>query len=210
VLAIILLGLFYIYAFWYNVPNVTESITNTNTETKEKLVEKSVLKTFFDLGANAIDGTPIHFSTYTGSVVLVVNVASEWGLTEKNYKQLVDLHNRYYSKGLRILAFPCNQFGAQEPGTEKEILEFANNYGAKFQLFSKVVVNQVHENDKVHPVFEFLKKRSKTEKLDWNFCKFLVARNGLDVKFYKSSISPKSLIPDIERLLVVHHENDNH
>ena len=101
-----------------------------------------------------IDGNVVQLSKYKGYVTYIANVASKWGLTEENYTQMAELHSSYAEKGLRILAFPCNQFGAQEPGTNQVIKQFALDRGAKYDLFSKIDVN----GDDAHPLYKYMKE----------------------------------------------------
>ena len=114
---------------------------------------------------------------------LFVNVASKWGLTDRDYKQLVQMHKELKADGFEIMAFPCNQFGGQEPGTAEEINEFIRGkYGAEFQIFEKIDVN----GENAHPVYKYLRSNSSlfdAEKnvvgeIQWNFAKFLVDGNG--------------------------------
>lgn len=115
-----------------------------------------------------------------------------------NYTELVQLHEKYEPQGLSILAFPCNQFGGQEPGTEAEIKKFAEGYGVKFDMFSKIKVNG---ND-THPLWDFLKNKQGGmlgNFIKWNFTKFLVDRNGNPVARYSPQTNPK---PTIEKELV--------
>ena len=122
--------------------------------------------------------------------MVIVNVASKWGLTDVNYTQLVELHNKYSeSHGLRILGFPCNQFGSQEPGTDEEIKAFAEKYGVKFDMFSKIKVN----GSDAHPLFEYLKKKqggTLGSFIKWNFTKFLINKDGIPVARYSPQTSP--------------------
>jgi glutathione peroxidase-family protein len=107
---------------------------------------------------------------------------------------------RYAEQGLRILAFPCNQFGGQEPGTNAEIKEFANGYNAQFALFSKIDVN----GSKADPLYVFLKKAKKgtlTDSIKWNFTKFLCDKEGIPVKRYAPSTAPLDIVKDIENEL---------
>ncbi|NP_001296701.1 phospholipid hydroperoxide glutathione peroxidase, mitochondrial-like [Hydra vulgaris] len=153
----------------------------------------------FEFQAKSIDGEDISLSKYKGFVTLIVNVASK-GLTELNYAQLADLHTKYAEKGLRILAFPCNQFGNQEPGTDLEIKAFALARGAHYDLFSKIDVN----GDKADPLYKYLKSKQKGilgNKIKWNFSKFICDKNGIPVKRYAPTTEPLSLVPDIEKYL---------
>lgn len=154
----------------------------------------------FKFQALNIDGDVVKLSKYEGFVTYIVNVASKWGMTEKNYAQLAELHTRYAEKGLRILAFPCNQFGNQEPGTNAEIKEFALARGAKYDLFAKI---QVNGND-AHPLYKFLKRKQKGtfgNAIKWNFSKFLCDKNGIPVARYAPTKDPLSCVSDIEKYL---------
>jgi len=116
-----------------------------------------------------------------------------------NYTELVQLHEKYAeSHGLRILAFPCNQFGGQEPGTEAEIKQFAQNFGVKFDMFSKVKVN----SDEAHPIFQYLKSKqggTLGNFIKWNFTKFIVNREGQPIARFSPQTNP---IPVIEKELL--------
>ena len=126
---------------------------------------------------------------YQGKVVLVVNVASACGLTPQ-YEQLENLHEKYSEKGLAVLGFPCNQFGKQEPGTEEEIAEFCKSYDVKFDLFKKIDVN----GDKADPFYKHItgvKAGPKgAGKVDWNFEKFVIGRDGNVVARFKPQTAP--------------------
>ena len=131
-----------------------------------------------DFKMNSLDGKQVDLNQYKGDVVLVVNVASECGLTPQ-YTQLQALHEKYGSKGLRVLGFPCNQFGRQEPGTSEEIQEFcSSNYGVTFDLFEKVDVN----GEDACPLYQLLTRLDAKPKgagnVSWNFEKFLINRDG--------------------------------
>ena len=156
---------------------------------------------WFSLSAKKSDGSALPLESLRGRVVLVVNVASRCGFTPQ-YKQLQELHDRDSDKGLTILAFPCNQFGAQEPGTDSEILQFCStNYGVTFPVMSKIQVN----GSQADPIFEYLKKQSPgllgLESIKWNFTKFLVDQHGNVVTRYAPTTSPSDIAKDIERLL---------
>lgn len=118
-------------------------------------------------------------------------------MTNKNYQQLQELHEKYAeSKGLRILAFPCNQFGNQEPGTEAEIKEFAKKFNVQFDMFSKVNVN----GDQAHPLWKYLKHKQSGFLMDaikWNFSKFLIDKDGQPVKRYAPTTDPLAIEPDL-------------
>ncbi len=155
----------------------------------------------YDFSAKNIQGKDLPLSEYRGKVLLIVNVASQCGFTPQ-YTGLQKLYEQYQPKGLEILGFPCNQFGAQEPGTEAEIKSFCDlNFGVKFPLFSKIDVN----GDKAHPLYKYLTKDLPgilgTEGIKWNFTKFLVDREGNPVKRYGSGDKPEGMQKDIEKLL---------
>src|SRR5204863_1116172 len=125
-----------------------------------------------------IDGKAVDLAKYQGQVVLMVNVASECGFTPQ-YAGLESLHKKYAGKGLRILGFPANEFGQQEPGTNAEISEFCTkNYGVEFDMFSKIVVKGPGQS----PLYQFLTSKQANPKfsgdVEWNFEKFLIGRNG--------------------------------
>lgn len=131
-----------------------------------------------DFSAKRLGGKEEALSAYKGKTLLIVNVASKCGFTPQ-YEGLEELYQTYKDKGLEILGFPCNQFGAQEPGDEKEIAKFCSmTYGVTFPMFAKIDVN----GDSAHPLWKFLKKEKKglagSEAIKWNFTKFLVSRDG--------------------------------
>jgi len=154
----------------------------------------------FDFQAIDIHEQQQVLDKYKGNVTVVVNVASYWGLTPTNYEQLQQLHEKYAEKGLRILAFPCNQFGNQEPGSDEDIIEFVKKFGVTFDMFHKINVNGA---DAI-PLYKWLKEKlpgSITNSIKWNFTKFLSDRNGVPFKRYSPTTPPNDLIPDIEKLL---------
>jgi glutathione peroxidase len=153
------------------------------------------------LSAKRIAGRKQSMQDYKGKVLLIVNVASGCGFTPQ-YAGLEALWQKYGKRGLVVLGFPCNQFGAQEPGDEAAIGEFCSlTYDVTFPMFAKVDVN----GDATHPVFAFLKKGAPgvlgTEGIKWNFTKFLVDRDGKVVARYASAHKPEDMADDIERLL---------
>lgn len=155
----------------------------------------------YDIEVKNIDGKVDTLEKYKGKVMLIVNVASKCGFTYQ-YEGLENLHDKYASKGLAVLGFPCNQFLSQEPGTEKEIKEFCSlTFGVKFDMFSKIDVN----GDNQHPLYTYLKKHSSgflgTDIIKWNFTKFLVDRDGNVVKRYAPSTEPSTIEADILKLL---------
>jgi len=141
---------------------------------------------------NSIDGKPVQLSKYQGNVVLIVNVASECGYTPQ-YGGLQELHRKYAARGLRILGFPANDFGAQEPGSNVEISEFCKkNYGVEFDMFSKIVVKGSGQA----PLYRFLTSPQTNPKfageVGWNFEKFLIGRNGEVAGRFLSDVEPLS------------------
>jgi glutathione peroxidase len=155
----------------------------------------------YDFNVTAIDGKEVPMSRYKGKVLLIVNVASECGFTPQ-YEGLEKLYESYRDQGFMVLGFPSNQFGKQEPGTNKEIMFFCQgNYDVQFDMFAKIDVN----GDDATPLYKYLKREQSgflwTESIKWNFTKFLVDRKGNVVKRYGSSTKPESIRGDIEALL---------
>ena len=155
---------------------------------------------FYQFTARSLQGKDISMDTYKGKVVLVVNTASKCGLTPQ-YEGLENLYEKYKDQGLVILGFPCNQFGNQEPGTEKEITEGCLiNYGVSFPMFSKIEVN----GENTHPIYKYLKDKLPEflgKNIKWNFAKFLIDRNGKPVKRFSPTTIPEKLVKDIEKYL---------
>ncbi len=157
--------------------------------------------TLGSFSAKDIAGRSQALSKHQGKVALVVNVASRCGFTPQ-YEGLESLYRKYKDRGFVVLAFPCNQFGAQEPGTAEEIREFCEtNYSITFPMFAKVDVN----GETAHPLFKWLKSAKPgmlgTESIKWNFTKFLIDREGKVVERYGSNTTPEALAADIEKLL---------
>lgn len=155
----------------------------------------------FEFTATSLDGKPIDLAQYRGRVLLVVNTASQCGFTPQ-YTGLQALHERFHARGLEVLGFPCNQFGAQEPGGADEIGAFCErNYGVGFQMFEKVDVN----GDGAHPLYRWLTEEAPgllgSKAVKWNFTKFLVRKDGSVFKRYAPQASPESMAEDIEKLL---------
>jgi len=144
-----------------------------------------------------IDGQPQSMEQYKGHVLIIANVASKCGLTCVNYEQLTQLYSKYSEeKGLRILAFPCNQFSGQEPLDETQIKEFVKEYNVRYNLSSKINVN----GDDAHPLWKFLKhKQGGTlgDFIKWNFTKFLVDKHGNVVKRYGPNTNPNEMEKDL-------------
>jgi glutathione peroxidase len=149
----------------------------------------------------SLDGKDVDLSKYQGKVVLMVNVASQCGATPQ-YEPLEALNKKYKDQGLVVLGFPCNQFGAQEPGTADEIREFCTeNYGVTFDLFEKIDVN----GDQAAPLYKFLTAKETNPKfagkIGWNFEKFLIGRDGQVAGRFKTGISPDQ--PEVVKAIEV-------
>lgn len=154
----------------------------------------------YDIAVTTIDGKRDTLATYQGQVLLIVNVASQCGLTPQ-YRGLEALYRQYRDQGVTVLGFPCNQFGAQEPGTEQEIQSFCSTaHGVSFPLFAKIEVNGA----RAHPLYQYLKSCRKGlfgRRIKWNFTKFLVNQHGAVVKRYAPSAKPEGITADIEQLV---------
>jgi glutathione peroxidase len=155
----------------------------------------------YDLTVKDINGKQQSLDRYRDKVLLIVNTASECGFTPQ-YQGLQTVYDKLRPRGFEVLAFPCNQFGAQEPGAEPEIQSFCElKYGVTFPLFAKVDVN----GDEAVPLYRYLKKAKPgllgTEAIKWNFTKFLVDREGNVVERYAPNVEPESIVEDIEKLL---------
>ncbi|MCO6472577.1 MAG: glutathione peroxidase [Melioribacteraceae bacterium] len=145
-------------------------------------------KSIYEFVVKDINGNDVELSTYKDKVLLIINVASECGYTPQ-YEGLQSLYDKYKSEDFEILAFPCNDFGGQEPGTNEEIQEFCSaNFGVTFKLFDKI---KVLGDEKV-PLYEMLINNPSTENGDikWNFEKFLISKNGEVVARYRSAVEP--------------------
>jgi len=154
----------------------------------------------YQFKANDIMGQEVNLKDYEGKVLMIVNTASECGLTPQ-FEGLEEIYQEYKDQGLEILGFPCNQFANQDSGTNKEIKEFCQiNYGVTFKMFEKIKVN----GEDAHPLFKYLK--SETGSLlggiiKWNFTKFLVDKNGDVVQRFSPQKKPSQLESEIEALL---------
>ena len=162
----------------------------------------SSAKTVYDFTARQINGQDIALSQFQGQVMLIVNTASACGFTPQ-FGGLEALHQRYAGQGLAVLGFPCNQFGAQDPGTDSEIAGFCQmNYGVSFPMMSKINVN----GDEADPLFKWLCAEAPgllgTKAIKWNFTKFLIGRNGQVIGRYAPMDKPESMAKDIEAALV--------
>ena len=159
------------------------------------------MTTVMDFSAVLANGEPKNLSDYQGKVLLIVNTASKCGFTPQ-YTGLESLHQTYGERGFSVLGFPCNQFGGQEPGSEEEIQSFCDlNYQTSFPLFSKIEVNGAGS----HPLYAHLKEQAPgvlgSQRIKWNFTKFLVNQQGAVVKRYAPSTKPEAIASDIEVLL---------
>jgi len=157
--------------------------------------------TIYDFSARDIKGNEVSLADYQGKVLLIVNTASKCGFTPQ-FEGLQKLHKELGDKGFEVLGFPCNQFLNQDPGDENAISQFCSlNYGVSFPMFAKIEVN----GEGTHPLFRFLKREAKgvmgSEKIKWNFTKFLVDRNGRVVRRYPPTAKPEDIRADIEKLL---------
>ncbi len=139
------------------------------------------------------EGEEISMAKYSAAkVLIVVNVASNCGYTYSNYRELVDIYDKYHSQGLEILAFPSNQFGEQEPGSDREIQSFCNNYGITFPVMKKVDVN----GPTAIALFQYLKEKTGGVEINWNFNKFLVI-DGEPVKRFGGNVKPYTMLDEI-------------
>jgi glutathione peroxidase len=155
----------------------------------------------YDFSASLLDGRMVSLGEFRGRVLLIVNTASQCGLTQQ-YAGLEELYERFRERGLEVLGFPCDQFGGQEPGGAEQIGAFCEkNYGVKFPMFAKVEVNGAH----AHPLYQFLKKEKRglfgMGRISWNFTKFLVDRRGAVVRRFSPTTKPGALAGSIEELL---------
>lgn len=162
------------------------SRTDASNESKANQMEKNIKQ----ITVKDIDGKSVNLSDYKGKVLLIVNVASYCGFT-KQYTGLEQIYKQYKDKGFEILAFPCNQFGQQEPGTNEEIKNFCSSkFDVTFKLFDKIDVNGKDKS----PLYEVLTNNEVTGKADikWNFEKFLIDKDGNVVSRYSSKVEPAS------------------
>lgn len=157
--------------------------------------------TIYSFTPKNLAGKETPLRTFEGKVVLIVNTASKCGFTPQ-YAGLEALYKKYKERGFEILGFPCNQFGAQEPGSSDEIGAFCTkNYGVEFPMFEKIDVN----GKNAHPLYKFLTSAKPgllgTEAIKWNFTKFLIGKNGEPVKRYSPNTNPEDIADDIEKEL---------
>ena len=159
------------------------------------------MSTVYDFSANSIQGAAVKLSRYQGKAMLIVNTASACGFTPQ-FGGLEELHKSYGSKGLVVLGFPCNQFGAQDSGSNGEIAEFCQlNYGVSFPMMEKINVN----GSDAHPLYQWLSAEAPgllgSKAIKWNFTKFLVGKDGVVIKRYAPTDTPASMSKDIEAAL---------
>jgi glutathione peroxidase len=159
------------------------------------------MTTITDFQVRTADGSAVDLSAYAGKVLLIVNTASKCGFTPQ-YEGLEALHRRYTDRGFEVLGFPCNQFGAQEPGDAAEIANFCSlTYDVTFPVFAKIDVN----GDGADPLYTELKRQAPgllgSKAIKWNFTKFLVDRSGKVVDRYAPTTRPEDIARDIEKLL---------
>ncbi|MGB0461028.1 MAG: glutathione peroxidase [Gammaproteobacteria bacterium] len=159
------------------------------------------MKSIYDYKVDDSQKNPVSLSDYKGKTLLIVNVASRCGLTPQ-YKGLQELYSKYSNKDFEILAFPCNQFGAQEPGSNEEIKEFCDiNFNVSFKIFDKINVN----GSSASPLFKHLKNEAKgvmgSEAIKWNFTKFLIDNNGSVIKRYSPQTTPDKIDKDLSKIL---------
>jgi glutathione peroxidase len=155
----------------------------------------------YDYSAKTLDGQDVNLADYRGQVLLIVNTASKCGFTPQ-YEGLEALYKARKDRGFTVLAFPCNQFGAQEPGNAEEIANFCSlTYDVTFPVMSKIDVNGAD----AHPLYRFLKKEQKgvlgTEAIKWNFTKFLIGKDGEVVERFAPTVKPEDLEVAVEALL---------
>ncbi|CAM8952751.1 unnamed protein product [Rhodiola kirilowii] len=187
--------------FLLQAPTVRSFASKSRTTPGVVYAAATTEQSVYDFTVKDIDGNDVSLSKYKGKVMLIVNVASKCGLTSSNYTELSKLYEKFKDQGFEILAFPCNQFGGQEPGSNTEIKEFAcTRFKAEFPIFDKVDVN----GPNTAPVYKFLKSSAGGllgDLIKWNFEKFLLDKNGKVHKRYPPTTSPLQLEKDIQKLL---------
>jgi glutathione peroxidase len=160
-------------------------------------------ESLYDISVTRINGQTEKMSAYEGKVLLIVNTASQCGFTPQ-YKTLQALYEKYHAQGFEVLAFPCNDFGGQEPGSESDIADFVQDYKVTFPMFEKVSI----KGKDAHPLYQFLLAQTfarESAKVKWNFSKFLIDRQGQVVKQYASDVDPMASViqQEIQRLLAL-------
>ena len=159
------------------------------------------MRSVYDFEAQQINGKPVALSQFKGKVMLIVNTASACGFTPQ-FAGLEELHETYGNKGLVVLGFPCNQFGAQDAGSNDEIAEFCQlNYGVSFPMMAKIDVN----GPQAHPLYQWLTTEAPgllgSKAIKWNFTKFLIGKEGSVLKRYAPTDTPAGMAKDIEAAL---------
>lgn len=157
----------------------------------------------YEFEARNIDGRTQKLDVFQGKTLLIVNVASKCGFTPQ-YQGLEQMYRRFKDRNFEILGFPCDQFGHQEPGDEAAIKQFCSlEYEVSFPMFAKIDVNGEH----THPLYQYLKRTKPgvlgTERIKWNFTKFLVDKNGNVTRRYAPADKPEAIEQDVEKLLAV-------
>ena len=158
----------------------------------------------YDFTVKGPKGAPYDLKQHEGKPILCMNVASKCGFTKSGYEAATELFDKYKEQGFTVLAFPCNQFGSQEPGTEDEIKEFAcTKFKADFPIMSKCDVN----GDKAEPLWEYMKKEQTgilgTTSVKWNFTSFLCDANGKPIKRYSPGAKASEIEKDLAPILAV-------
>lgn len=184
----------------FAIRTTNKAFRNVVSNRNHTLAKMSSSKTIYDFTVKDADGKDVSLEKYRGKPVIIVNVASECGLTNTNYNELRELMEHYKDKGLAIAAFPCNQFGGQEPKCELEVKNFvAEKFHFKPDLYGKIDVN----GKNAAPLFDFLKHEKGGllgDNIKWNFTKFLIDQEGHPVKRYAPVTSPKHMMEDIDNL----------
>lgn len=153
-------------------------------------------KTLYDFNVTQMNGQTISLKEYTGKPLIIVNTASKCGFTPQ-FGELEKIYQTY--PDLIILGFPCNQFSAQDPGSNEEIATFCQrNYGVTFPMHQKIEV----KGENIDPLFEYLVEQTGGEEIQWNFTKFLIDQNGSIVERFEPKVTPEEMIPTIEKLLI--------
>ena len=152
----------------------------------------------YTLNATQINGKELELKAFEGQVLLIVNTASQCGFTPQ-YQGLETLYKKFKEQGFSVLAFPCNQFGSQEPGNEEQISSFCSTkFSVSFPLFAKIDVN----GNQTHPLYTYLKSHAPgvlgSKSIKWNFTKFLVNKSGKAIKRYSPATLPENIYKDIE------------
>ena len=173
----------------------------TNKTSTSRWTSDGATLAIYDYSVKDKNDNEISLGEYKGKVLLIVNTASKCGFTSQ-YEGLEKIYEKYKEQGFEVLAFPCNQFGAQEPGSQEEIQSFCSlNFGTQFPIFKKIDVN----GSSATPLYEYLKKEAPgimgTKAIKWNFTKFLVDKEGKVVKRFAPKDKPEELSADIEKLL---------